>query len=121
LTLQATLNSYLDTVKDLELSLETNANASGTQLLDFASSLEAARSQCKIITAAIHRKRVALSVDGRLNLQNLRESKYLQLRMNARALKSRIRSRLQQRKFELERLERAYQHNSSGAYFCFSE
>jgi hypothetical protein len=38
--------------------------------------------------------------------------------MNARALKSRIRSRLQQRKFELERLERAYRHNNSGASLC---
>jgi len=97
--------------------MERNVNASGDQLLDFASSLEGARSQCRIITAAIHRKKAALNVDGRLSLQNLRESKYLELRMNARALKSRIRSRLQQRKFELERLERAYRHNSSGASF----
>jgi hypothetical protein len=34
--------------------------------------------------------------------------------MNARSLKHRIRDRLRQRKFELEKLERAYRHTVNG-------
>jgi hypothetical protein len=55
-----------------------------------------------------------LGVDGRLSLTRLREDPYLQLRMNAQILKRRIRERLRHRKFELERLERAYRCSSSG-------
>ena len=38
-------------------------------------------------------------------LRDISTNDYLQLHMNARALKQRIRDRLRQHKFELERLE----------------
>lgn len=65
-----------------------------------------ARRACTIAT--IQRKHAALGLDERAQLSRLAKSKFLQLRMNARALKQRIRDRLRQRKFELDRLERSY-------------
>ncbi|KDR65453.1 hypothetical protein GALMADRAFT_81864, partial [Galerina marginata CBS 339.88] len=59
---------------------------------------------------AIAYKKGKLSVDGRLNLNNLMGNEFLKIRMNALALKQRIRDRLRQRKFEIESLERAYRN-----------
>ncbi len=73
-----------------------------------------ARLKLKTIEATIKRRREALGVDGRLKLENLLKNKFVQIRMNARALKQRIRDRLRNRKFEIERLERAYRHTMSG-------
>ncbi|KAF9230152.1 hypothetical protein BU15DRAFT_83984, partial [Melanogaster broomeanus] len=53
-----------------------------------------------------------LGVDGQANLTALRTNAYLQARMNARALIQRLRDRLRQRKFELEKLERSYRQNN---------
>ena len=47
----------------------------------------------------------ALGVDGRLKLDNLLKDRYIQLRMNAQALRTQIVRKLRDRKFELERLE----------------
>jgi hypothetical protein len=49
-----------------------------------------------------------------MTLQKLKADIFLQIRMNARALKTRIRDRLRQRKFEIERLERSYRHAVNG-------
>ena len=76
--------------------------------------LEEARSRLETVQKIISKKKAALSIDGRLNLHKVAQSRYLQLRMNAHALKHRIRDRLRQRKFELERLEQAYRHTTSG-------
>ncbi|RDB18751.1 hypothetical protein Hypma_014627 [Hypsizygus marmoreus] len=65
------------------------------------------------IAKVISRKKEILGVNGRANLKNLEKNKFLQARMNALALKQRIRARLRERKFELERLERAYRHTQS--------
>jgi hypothetical protein len=66
---------------------------------------------------AIQQKRASLDVDGRLSLHKLIDNKFLQVRMNALALKRRIRNRLQQRKFELDGLERAYRKSTNGVWF----
>ena len=58
----------------------------------------------------------ALGVDGRLKLDKLLKNRYIQLRMNAQALRTRIVRKLRDRKFELERLERAYRNVLNGEY-----
>ncbi|KAG6836231.1 hypothetical protein H0H93_010036 [Arthromyces matolae] len=65
------------------------------------------------VQASIKAKREKLGVDGRANLAKYKDNKFLQLRLNAQALKNRIRAKLRERKFELERLERAYRQTSS--------
>ena len=57
---------------------------------------------------AVDVKRTKLGVDHQLALHKLLGNEFLRLRMNALALKQRIRERLRHRKFELENLERAY-------------
>lgn len=72
------------------------------------------------LTETIKRKRTALGLSGQARLTSLLGNEFLRLRMNARALKSRIRDRLRQRKFELERLERAYRKTSNGKLTSFN-
>ena len=76
--------------------------------------LEDYRTQYKHITESLIRKRAVLGLDDKVQLSSLRRNVYLRLCMNARALKQRIRDRLQQRKFEIKRLERAYRHTVNG-------
>ena len=64
----------------------------------------------------MRRKRAALGVDDQVDLQRLQQDAFLRIRMNALALKERIRDRLRQRKFEIEKLERNYRHSTNGMY-----
>lgn len=74
------------------------------------------------IDGNIKTKKKRLGVKDQENLKNLMGNKFLQLKLNARALKQRLRDRLRNRKFELERLERAYwQSSSNGRNFFLQE
>ncbi|KAJ7726072.1 hypothetical protein B0H14DRAFT_2641184 [Mycena olivaceomarginata] len=66
--------------------------------------------------ANLRRKEAALGVTEHAELQELIKSEYMRLRMNARALKLRLRERLRARKFEMDVVERAYRRlmNVSG-------
>ena len=66
------------------------------------------------ILNAIRSRRGALGVNDEVNLLALRSSAYLRARLNARALKQRLRTRLRQRKFEIEKLERSYRKTVNG-------
>ena len=67
----------------------------------------------RAIEETIKTKKKKLGVRDQENLKNLMGNKFLQLKLNARALKQRLRDRLRNRKFELERLERAYRQTTS--------
>jgi hypothetical protein len=58
---------------------------------ELALQLQEARATCDKLHKTIKAKKAVLSVDGRLDLHKIAESKYFQLRMNARALKTRVR------------------------------
>ena len=117
LALQKTQASYDETIRQLEGQL-VDGSGDPEHLDVRLGELRAQRS--KIITT-IQRKRSALGVNERARLSQLSRSKFLQLRMNARALKQRLRDRLRQRKFELDRLERSYRQTASSTILvCFS-
>ncbi|THU82162.1 hypothetical protein K435DRAFT_692076 [Dendrothele bispora CBS 962.96] len=59
-------------------------------------------------TDQLRKKESLLGVDQKTQLRRLIDNAYIQKSANARALKSRLRQRLQARKFELDRLERCY-------------
>ena len=61
-----------------------------------------------VIDANIKTKKKRLGVKDQEDLKKLVGNKFLQLKLNARALKQRLRDHLRNRKFELEGLERAY-------------
>lgn len=57
---------------------------------------------------------LALGVDDRVQLKRLANNPFISARMNARALKIRLRQKLRSRKFELDRLERSFRHQVNG-------
>ncbi|KAJ7080664.1 hypothetical protein B0H15DRAFT_997243 [Mycena belliarum] len=88
---------FLDAVMDAE----PDAPLRKIAFESASESLEKAQSE-------LDRKEAALGVTERQSLNGLGSSQYLQLKMNARALKRRLRDRLQARKFELDRVERSF-------------
>lgn len=60
-------------------------------------------------------KRAALGLRDQQDLRKLLNDKYLQLRLKTLAVKERLRAKLQGRKFELERVDRAYQQTHISA------
>ncbi|KAJ7289894.1 hypothetical protein C8J57DRAFT_1214211 [Mycena rebaudengoi] len=60
-----------------------------------------------VAQANLKKKRDALGITDLRRLKNLENDKFIGLRMNARALKQRLRDRLRSRKFELDRVERS--------------
>lgn len=110
--MQKSQASYDKTIRHLEGQL---LDGSGDpQDLDLR--LGELRIQRTKVMRSILNKRAALGVDERAELSRLSRSKFLQLRMNALALKQRIRDRLRQRKFELDRLERSYRQTVNSKY-----
>lgn len=104
-----------ENIRSLESRLLTSSLHDTFATLDIPSQLDDLRSQRGRISQALSRKKSALGVEARTLLADIASSDYLRLRMNARALKQRIRDRLRQRKFELEKLERAYRATANGA------
>lgn len=77
---------------------------------DFASAQDAL---CKA-EVNLRRKEEALGVDEHQELEELANSEYMRVRMNARALKLRLRDRLRARKFEMDPVERTYRRLLNG-------
>ena len=76
--------------------------------------LETALKSLRKAHLKVTKKEDALGVDAKNQLRHLINSPFLTKKMNARALKTRIRERLRSRKFELDRLERSYRKQRSG-------
>ena len=72
---------------------------------DIPAQLDDLRAQHNRVAQVLALKKAALGVEAHDLLNNISSNSYLCLRMNACALKQRIRDCLCQRKFELERLE----------------
>ncbi|KAJ7111122.1 hypothetical protein C8R46DRAFT_932834 [Mycena filopes] len=66
-----------------------------------------ANAELRKVERRLKRKELALGVDEKVQLANLKLNKYHELRMRARALKHRTRDRLRNRKFELDSVERS--------------
>lgn len=79
--------------------------------------LESAIQGLRKAQARVTKKENTMGVDAKHKLRTLLKSPFLAKRMNACALKIRIRERLRSRKFELDRLERSYRKQRSGKLF----
>ena len=113
LILTKTLDMHKEEVAEYQTLLEAETDIPSGQSWNIGELLEEAVDQVRRTQRAILTKRSKLHVDGRLNLEKLLGNEFLRSRMNALALKQRIRDRLRQRKFELENLERAYRKTSN--------
>ncbi|KAJ3474207.1 hypothetical protein NLI96_g12591 [Meripilus lineatus] len=106
LALQKLAETYRTEERELQKALFEGDNP----IVETQEKLSAVRQARADIETRTKRLRSALGVDNRLRLDRLIKDQYLQLRMSARALKTRIRNRVRDRKFEFERLERAYRN-----------
>ncbi len=88
--------------------IESGHYEDGLDITDIQPLLEENEIALKRIRKSIQNKCIKLSVDDKVNLKSMLGNEFLSKRINALALKERIRERLRQRKFELENLERAY-------------
>jgi|ERR1700733_12099879 len=113
LTLKSSHDLYQTEISRYEEMLATGVYEDGMDIADVTLHFEDLQKKMILAQKAIDHKRASLDVDGRLSLRKLLNNKFLQVRMNALALKNRVRSRLRQRKFELEGLERAYRHTTN--------
>ena len=108
LALTKNIDGYKEEIRELETMMEISEYPEGMDIFTVDESLVDLRSRLTKATNAVSNKRTKLGIDARLVLQRLIGNQFLRLRLNALAVKQRIRDRLRQRKFELENLERAY-------------
>jgi len=106
--LMKSLEGYEEEKQLYHQALQTGDYPDGLSSVELSALLKEAQRNIKKGKKAIANKKGKLSVDGRLNLQKLIGNEFLKNRMNALALKQRLRDRLRNRKFELANLERAY-------------
>ena len=108
LVLMRNVEDYGKEIQKLETMVEEAEYPEGMDIYMVDESLVDLRVRLQKAKTAIANKQSKLGVDKRLALRNLLGNDFLRLRLNALAIKQRIRDRLRQRKFELENLERAY-------------
>ncbi|KAG2079395.1 uncharacterized protein F5147DRAFT_661900 [Suillus discolor] len=77
-------------------------------LADYNLRLVEERAHQSRLADALSRWKTRLGISQHTRLDQLRRNIYLQVRLDAQALKTCIRERLRQRKFEIEKLERSY-------------
>lgn len=113
LLLTKNVESYKAQVDEYHTMIESGKYDNGLDITDIQPLLEETEIALKKLRKSIQNKRIKLSVDDKVNLKNMLGNEFLKKRMNALALKERIRQRLRQRKFELENLERAYRKTAN--------
>jgi len=101
----------------LEITL---AAGDDLDVAELSEQLQDARAHYSRLEQGLGRKRAELGVAERANLAMLQNDAFLRLRMNALALKQRIRDRLRQRKFEIDKLERSYRRSANGLFLHIS-
>ena len=118
LALRKTLELHDQNIRMLESQLLSDVHQA-FDIDDVPQRLADTQASRSHIMEALRRKHHALGIDEREDLANATRSEYIRLRMNARALKQRIRDRLRQRKFEIERLEHVYRQMVNGGSCLF--
>lgn len=108
LALTRTLDEVKSETDKYDAMLTEGTSDDELSIEDIQEHLEALGKKKSKIQKTITNQKKKLTVDGRLNLTKLLGNEFLRLRMNALALKQRIRDKLRNRKFELEAIERAY-------------
>lgn len=107
-------NAYTKEIGVLERKIQRGSTSSDTPLSELVQRRDEILSKREQLEVVIGEKKGDLGIQGQSRLRSLLSSRFLQVRLNARALKLRIRAKLVGRKFELERLERATYSTSSG-------
>jgi hypothetical protein len=102
------------------LSATSSSSTDDDTVDDLARSIVDLSARVNELAQSISQRKANLGIEGRASLKKMVNDKFLQLRVNAAALKERIRSKLRSRKFELERLDRAARSPGSNGTFSFA-
>lgn len=101
LSLDSQITTQAESVRKLR-SLYLSGNI---DLLDITEQLQEAEQYLAKLRDGYQRKYSALGLPEKTELATLKNNAFLCLHMNALAIKQRLRDRLRQRKFEIEKLE----------------
>jgi hypothetical protein len=115
LALGKSCDDYKAQIDEIEAMILAGDYSDGTSFDEVQENLEEYKAKLAKLKISIANRKSQLSVDGRLNLSKLMGNVFLKQRMNALALKQRLRDRLRHRKFELENMERAYRNTVNHA------
>ncbi|KIJ90232.1 hypothetical protein K443DRAFT_70394, partial [Laccaria amethystina LaAM-08-1] len=96
-----------------ETMIQTGKYDDGWEVSDVRLHLEDLKEKYEKTGKSLKSKCDTLGAESRLNLERLLGNEFFRLRVNALAVKQRLRNRLQQRKFELDGLERAYRKTTT--------
>jgi hypothetical protein len=114
LVLRAAVKTRRKRVSDLEASFLEAVQDEDPDALLYQAQVAAAEEALDAAKKKLYQREQALGVQEKQSLRTLGKSKYLNLRMNARALKQRLRDRLRSRKFELDKVERSFRRLVNG-------
>ncbi|EIW74314.1 hypothetical protein CONPUDRAFT_18808, partial [Coniophora puteana RWD-64-598 SS2] len=110
LALENTVKQHREDVRALERWLVSDSPGDS---VDIATQLTIARDTLSRSSETLRRRIASLGTPARIEFSRLKGDIYLQARMEALAVKTRIRDRLRQRKFEMSRVvERPYRESS---------
>ncbi|KAJ3779546.1 hypothetical protein GGU10DRAFT_280531, partial [Lentinula aff. detonsa] len=105
------LRKVRDTLRDRVSALEdvlSDINSEDYQVAEVEGKLPDLRGKLAQVQAKLIRQEQLLGVVGQQQYRHLATSPFMALRMNAHALKVRLRNRLTSRKFERDRIERSF-------------
>ncbi|KAJ3764988.1 hypothetical protein FB446DRAFT_655870 [Lentinula raphanica] len=105
--------TLVDRISKLE-DIISDVDAEDYDIADAEAQLPVLQKRLSDSRLALLHEEQKLGVEDKASYQHLARSPFINLRMNARAIKMRLRSRLTARKFERDRLERSFrrqQHN----------
>jgi hypothetical protein len=103
----ALLAAYKKELANLETQIQRSTPSSNLSVADLLVSRNELRDKRLALEASIAERRKDLGIQENAQLRTMLSSDFLQARLNARALKERIRVKVVSRKFEMERLEKA--------------
>lgn len=111
--LRKSRDSFRDQVKTIQTIIADTATPDW-QVITAELELESAKDSLRRAEGMVKNKEGKLGVNEKQKLEKLLQSPFLSKRMNALALKTRIREHLRNRKFDLDHLERSYRKQHSG-------
>jgi hypothetical protein len=104
-------NTLLKDIKTLDSRI--SAAVGSDEMRELMETRQSLRAKERDVIQQIETRRNKLGVPETAHLKKLLNDKYLSLLVQARVLKERLRIRLRTRRFELERLDRAYQRGTA--------
>jgi len=115
LRLRKARDTLQDSVKRLE-DVITDLSAEPYEVAAAELELDPLREKLEKTQLLLAAKEHALGVQARTQYRHLASSPFIMHRMNARALKFRLRQKLRSRKFERDRLERSFRRQMNSMY-----